>query len=179
MIDVSKITIGKYIGYLDMLKKYEPAIKEIGDVSPAQMLVQLPNYVNDVVLFWTGWKSLEDKDMDIVLGLYAAIEKSTVIPSPIPLKAFELNGHLYVLSASNKRIREADPVKPHKSKDPNVYRRVLEILTNNFVISKFSSKFQDRELRLKEFNDLPLYKALNAYFYLQVDYQNQKAKQLN
>lgn len=191
MIDVSKVTIGQYVDYCDLMEKYKPKLQELfgedAQVQPAMLFTRYPEYVEAVVKFWTGWESVKDKDMDLILGLFASIERLSQTPSPIPLKAFEHEGDLYcapddlrVLSkelpmgkATFGQVLEALQIEQLMKGD---HQMIPYVLASIFL--KVGEKTDDVEHdeRVELMRRLPLTKALNAYFFLACSAANWSAR---
>lgn len=191
MIDVSKVTIGQYVDYCDLMEKYKPKLRELfgedAEVQPALLFTRYPEYVEAIVKFWTGWDTVKDKDMDLILGLFASIERLTQLPSPIPLKAFEHEGDLYcapedlrVLSkelpmgkATFGQVLEALQIEQLMKGDHQMIPNVLAT-----IFLKVGEKSEDVEHteRVEVMRRLPLTKALNAYFFLACSAANWSAR---
>lgn len=191
MIDVSKVTIGQYVDYCDLMEQYKPKLLELfgedAEVQPALLFTRYPEYVEAIVKFWTGWESVKDKDMDLILGLFSSIERLTKLPSPIPLKAFELEGDLYCapedLRVLNKelpmgkatfgQVLEALQIEQLLQGD---HKMIPNVLATIFL--KVGEKPDDVEHaeRVELMRRLPLTKALNAYFFLACSAANWSAR---
>ena len=148
MIDVSKLTLGKYIDYLQLRKEDR-------------------NNRDEIIKIFTSL----DKDEDILVGLYSCIEHLTTLPSPIPLKAFELDGDLYTaLDLQDFKFGTLlDIVDLVKSVD-NIIEVAPNILEQTFL--KCGWKDVDVNKRVDKITDLPLNKALNCMFYLDCMFLN-------
>lgn len=191
MIDVGQVTIGQYVEYCDLMEKYRPKLEELfgeeAEVQPAMLFTRYPEYVEAIVKFWTGWESVKDKDMDLILGIFASIERLSKMPSPIPLKAFEHEGDLYCapedLRVLNKelpmgkatfgQVLEALQIEQMLQGD---HKMIPHVLATIFLRMGERSEDVDHEERVDIMRRLPLNKAMNAYFFLACSAANWSAR---
>lgn len=181
MININKVTIGQYINYRSLLDELQPRYDELFEgreqVSMLDIFREYPEYVQRIVSYWTGWDNVQGKDVDLVLGVFAAIEQFTHLPEPQPVRSFVLNGVRY---AAPNDLQVAEKVLPMGKAS---FGQVLEALQIDQLIkgdhkaipfvlaSLFTQRGEtsgdfDLTERARLLQDLPLTEALNAYFFL-------------
>lgn len=181
MIDMQKVTVGQFINYADLLQKLKPGLEEIfGDepnLSVAQIFTHYPAYVEAIVKFWTGWETVKDKDMDLVLGVFAAIQQFSHLPEPAAVRSFTIDGRRYFAPADIKVLQQTLPMG--KATFGQVlealqieqlikgdYRAIPYVLATLFLRRGETTTDFDLHERAELMRQLPLTEALNAYFFL-------------
>ncbi len=179
-IDLSRVSLGQFIDYLNLLEKLEPKLKELfPEESPTvlDILQTYPEYVEQIVCFWTDWTTIHDKDADMVLGLFTTIQEHTQVPEPCAQKVFELQGEHYYAPADLKAIKDTIPM------GKATFGQVLEALQLEqlaegkhdmipYVLASMYLKKGDvsGKVDITErgdlFKRLPVSTALNCYFFL-------------
>lgn len=181
MIDLSKVTIAQYINYTKLLQSLQPELDkrfpEKDGVTGVDLLTIYPEYIEAVVKFWTGWETVKDKDTDLVLGIFTAIDKLTMMPQPVALKAFEHEGEFYHAPADLQLLNKVSPMGKAtfgqalealqiEQLMQGKYEMIPYVLATLFL--KDGETIDDFDLgeRAAIMERLPLTDALNAYFFL-------------
>lgn len=181
MIDIQKVTIGQYIDYCKLIESLKPELdKRLFDkdsTSVMDLYIEFPEYIEEVVKFWTGWESVKDKDADLVIGIFVLVEKLTVLPEPLPCKSFEHEGEWYFAPADLQLLRKTQPIgKTSFGKSleflqveqliQGKYEMIPYVLATLFLKEGESVDDFDLSERVEILRRMPLTKALNAYFFL-------------
>lgn len=181
MIDLSKVTIAQYISYTKLLKSLRPELDKrfpnTDGVTGFDLLTMYPEYVESVVKFWTGWDTVKDKDTDLVLGIFTAIDKLTLLPEPVALKAFEHEGDFYHAPADLQLLNKLAPMGKAtfgqalealqiEQLMQGKYDMIPYVLATLFLKEGETTDDFDLGERAAIMERLPLTDALNAYFFL-------------
>ncbi len=181
MIDLNKVTIAQFIDYTKLLHSIQPELdKRFTDstnISGVDLLTQYPAYVEAIVKFWTGWETVKDKDTDLVLGIFTAIDKLTVLPEPVALKAFEHEGAFYQAPADLQLVNKVAPMGKATFGQALEALQIEQLMAGKYemipyvlatLFLKEGETIDDFELseRATIMERLPLTEAMNAYFFL-------------
>ncbi|MDX2000942.1 MAG: hypothetical protein SFW35_00790 [Chitinophagales bacterium] len=181
MLDIQQITIGQYLNYCHLIKEWQPTLEaqfpNKEDISYLEILNKCPEYIEAIVKFWTGWETIRDKDADMVFGLFVAIEKLNIIPEPVPLKAFELEGEWYHAPTDVQLLEKTVPMGNATFGQALEALQTEQLMQGNMdlvphvlatIFLKEGETIDDVPLseRAASMRRLPLVKAMNAYFFL-------------
>lgn len=181
MIDLSKVTISQYIQYTKLLQSLQPELDKrfpsTDGITGVDLLTLYPEYVEAAVKFWTGWETVKDKDTDLVLGIFTAIDKLTVLPEPVALKAFEHEGNFYHAPADLQLLNKVSPMGKAtfgqalealqiEQLMQGKYEMIAYVLATLFLREGETTDDFDLGERAAIMERLPLTDALNAYFFL-------------
>lgn len=181
LIDMNRVTVGQFIEFCQLLEKLQPEFdKRFGDrtdLSNAEILTQYPEYVEAIVKFWTGWETTKDKDADLVLGIFVAIEQFSNMPEPEPLKAFEHEGEWYHAPQDVKLLKKTAPMAKAtfgqalealqmEQLIEGKYEMIPYVLATIFLREGETVEDINVNERGELFHDIPITTAMNAYFFL-------------
>ncbi len=181
MIDLTKVTIAQFIAYCKLVDGLQPELdKRFPDktgITGVDLLTRYPEYVEAVVKFWTGWDTVKDKDMDMVLGIFTVVDKLTVIQAPVALKAFEQEGEWYHAPADLQLLNKVAPMGKASFGQAleavqieqlmqGKYEMIPYVLATLFLRSDETVDDFEIGQRAAIMERLPLTTAMNAYFFL-------------
>jgi hypothetical protein len=181
MIDIDKVTIGQYVAYSQLLEKLQPGLDRLfpdkEGMSNLELFSRYPEYVEEIVKFWTGWESVKDKDFNLVLGLFAAIEKLSLIPEPTPLKAFEHEGEWYHAPQDVQLLQKTIPMGKATFGQALEALQIQQLMNGKHemipyvlatIFLREGETVDDISVteRAEIMNRLPITTAMNAYFFL-------------
>lgn len=181
MIDLSKVTISQFIAYCHLVDELQPELdRHFPDktgITGIDLLTRYPAYVEAVVKFWTGWETVKDKDMDLVLGIFTVIDKLTVMPEPVALKAFEHEGDWYHAPADLQLLNKVAPMGKASFGQALEALQIEQLMQGKYemipyvlatLFLKEGETVDDFEIseRAAIMGRLPLTQAMNAYFFL-------------
>jgi hypothetical protein len=181
MIDLSKVTISQFIAYCKLVDELQPELdKHFPDktgITGIDLLTRYPAYVEAVVKFWTGWETVKDKDTDLVLGIFTVIDKLTVMPEPVALKAFEHEGEWYYAPADLQLLNKVAPMGKASFGQALEALQIEQLMQGKYemipyvlatLFLKDGETVDDFEIseRAAIMERLPLTQAMNAYFFL-------------
>lgn len=181
MIDLTKVTIAQFIDYCKLVESLQPELdKHFPDktgITGVDLLTQYPEYVEAIVKFWTGWDTVKDKDTDLVLGIFTAIDKLTVVPEPVALKAFEHEGEFYHAPADLQLLNKLAPMGKANFGQALEALQIEQLMQDKYemipyvlatLFLKEGETVDDMEIseRAAIMGRLPLTQAMNAYFFL-------------
>lgn len=181
MIDLEKVSIGQFIDYCHLIDEWKPKLAEKfgdrDDMSVAEIFLHFPEYVEDIVKFWTGWTTVKDKDMDMVLGLFGAIEKLSVVPDAAPVPAFEYLGEWYKAPSELQLLKKVVPMGKATFGQTLEAMQIEQLMNGNYdmipyvlavIFLKDGELLDDLDVsqRAELLRGLPITTATNAYFFL-------------
>jgi hypothetical protein len=181
MIDVTKITIAQFIDYCKLLESLQPELdirfEDKTNITGLDLFTRYPKYVEAVVKFWTGWETVKNKDVDLVLGIFTVVDKLTVLPEPMELKAFEHEGTFYYAPADLQLLNKLAPMGKANFGQAlealqieqlmqGKYEMIPYVLATLFLKEGETLDDIDISERAAIMGRVPLTQAMNAYFFL-------------
>jgi hypothetical protein len=181
MIDINKVTMAQFIAYCKLIDELQPELdKRFADktgITGVDLLTLYPEYVEAVVKFWTGWKTVKDKDTNLVLGIFTAIDKLALMPEPVALKAFEHEGEWYHAPADLQLLNKVAPMGKATFGQALEALQIEQLMQGKYemipyvlatIFLRSGETVDDFEIseRAAIMERLPLAKAMNAYFFL-------------
>ncbi len=181
MIDLQKVTLSQYINYTKLIETWQPEIKkhfaDADSVSGVDLLTRCPEYVEAIVKFWTGWDTVKDKDTDLVLGIFTAIDKLTIMPEPVALKVLAHEGELYHAPADLQLLNKVAPMGKATFGQALEALQIEQLMQGSYTMVPYvlATLFLREGETIDDINvneraaimeRLPLTDALNAYFFL-------------
>jgi hypothetical protein len=180
MIEVEKVTIGQFIDYCQLVEKLKPQLdrhfKGREDINSLEIFLHCPEYVEEIVKFWTGWATVKDKDMDMVLGLFSAIEKLSVVPDAIPVHSFKLENEWYYAPQDVQFLKKSVSMGKATFSQALEALQIEQLMNGNqemipyvlaVVFLREGETVDDINisLRAETLRRLPVTTAMNAYFF--------------